>query len=564
MQLARKFFLLSAACIFYTLLCAQSVIPAFTGYAIPAEESGEDESGLFSEKDGLHNWVNTKQHIQYFFNAAATGKLSIYLFIKNDHPGNKLRITVAGSSLVVSVPAAKIFKKILAGNISIKKPGFYNLDIAALQKNGTTIADIQSIELGGEAAAGVQFNAKPRRNAASVHLKFGIPDSLKAVSFYSELTVPEGADKLYTYYMANGFKRGYFGIQVNSPTERRVIFSVWDAGTEAADRNKVPEENKVQVIAQGAGVVAGDFGNEGTGGHSHWVYNWKPGTTYKFLVTALPDSAGSATYYTGYFFIPETQQWKLVAAFKCPKDGQYLNGLYSFVEDFIGVNGQEQRKAFFGNQWVRNENGQWHEITAASFSYDATGKAGDRTDYGGGTENNQFYLWNGGFTQATATYQQVFTRTATAQAPALDLYKNADSATQAATDKKAILDAVAARQLDTTGSKDGIYYTMIKEGTGAPVQVSDTIVAFYKGALLNGQVFDETKDKPATFPLNRLIKGWQLGLPLCRTGGKIRLIIPSALAYSIRTRSPKIPPNSVLVFDIEVVQVLQAVLQSQK
>jgi FKBP-type peptidyl-prolyl cis-trans isomerase len=68
-------------------------------------------------------------------------------------------------------------------------------------------------------------------------------------------------------------------------------------------------------------------------------------------------------------------------------------------------------------------------------------------------------------------------------------------------------------------------------------------------------VFDQTNDKPATFPLNRLIKGWQIGLPACKVGGKIHLVIPSSLAYSIRTRSPKIPPNSVLVFDIEVVEV---------
>ena len=65
-------------------------------------------------------------------------------------------------------------------------------------------------------------------------------------------------------------------------------------------------------------------------------------------------------------------------------------------------------------------------------------------------------------------------------------------------------------------------------------------------------MFDQTKDKPAIFPLKRLIKGWQIGLTMCKVGGKIRLIIPSAIAYSIRSRSSKIPPNSVLVFDIEV------------
>jgi FKBP-type peptidyl-prolyl cis-trans isomerase len=50
-----------------------------------------------------------------------------------------------------------------------------------------------------------------------------------------------------------------------------------------------------------------------------------------------------------------------------------------------------------------------------------------------------------------------------------------------------------------------------------------------------------------------LIRGWQIGVPLCKVGGKIRLVIPSNLAYSIRTRAAKIPPNSILVFEIEVV-----------
>ena len=82
--------------------------------------------------------------------------------------------------------------------------------------------------------------------------------------------------------------------------------------------------------------------------------------------------------------------------------------------------------------------------------------------------------------------------------------------------------------------------------------LTDTVIARYKGALLDGEIFDQTKDKPATFPLARLIKGWQIGVPLCRVGGAIRLIIPSALAYSIRDRGYLIPPNQVLVFDIEV------------
>jgi FKBP-type peptidyl-prolyl cis-trans isomerase len=555
MPALKKCLPLLIACFCHLTVSAQVTIPAFTGYASPVENNKEEEQGLFNEKEGVQNWTDTKQQLQYYFNATSSGPLLVSLLVKNSSPGTKLQITIANKKIIVTVPPGKTFKKIAAGTFDIKNAGFYSIRIAALSKGGKTIAEIQSIELRGKASDGIQFNAKPRRNAASVHLRYAVPDTSKIVSFYSEITVPEGSDPLYTYYMACGFARGYFGIQVNSPAERRVIFSVWDAGKEEMDRNKVSDENKVQLLGKGTGVIAEGFGNEGTGGHSHLVYNWKTGDTYKFLVTALPDSSNKATIYTGYFFMPELQKWKLIAAFKAPSDGKYLGHLYSFLENFVGVNGQLQRKAFYGNQWVRTEAGQWIEITKASFSTDATGRAGDRIDYGAGAADDKFYLWNGGFQPADAKYADTFFRKAVMQSPVINFYNNADSTVQALMDKQAIFDAIASGKFDTTGSKDGLYYKILKEGTGSSVMVSDTVVAYYKGALLNAEVFDSTKDAPATFPLNRLIKGWQTGLPLCKAGGKIRLFIPSGLAYSIRTRSPKIPPNSVLVFDIEVLEV---------
>jgi FKBP-type peptidyl-prolyl cis-trans isomerase len=90
---------------------------------------------------------------------------------------------------------------------------------------------------------------------------------------------------------------------------------------------------------------------------------------------------------------------------------------------------------------------------------------------------------------------------------------------------------------------------------GEKVKNTDTVTVNYIGRLLvDGTVFDQTKSIPAKFPLNKLIKGWQIGLTNCKVGGKIKLIIPSELAYSIKSRSKAIPPNSVLVFDIEVLE----------
>src|SRR5206468_12923056 len=120
-----------------------------------------------------------------------------------------------------------------------------------------------------------------------------------------------------------------FGMQVNSQTERRIIFSVWDSGAEGVDRKKVADPDRVTLIAKGEGVNSGDFGNEGTGGHSHLVYNWKTGQRQPFLVTCKPTDA-THTIYAGYWFHPEKKQWMLISSWKAPKDGSTLHGLYSF------------------------------------------------------------------------------------------------------------------------------------------------------------------------------------------------------------------------------------------
>lgn len=173
--------------------------------------------------------------------------------------------------------------------------GYYCIKLRGISKNGSQFPSVKSFLISGEAAKGAHFNTQPRRNAASVHLRYPFPEDTKVEWFYNEVTIPQGFDPVSTFYMANGFKRGYFGIQVNSKTERWVIFSVWDSGNEAIDRNKVNDENRVKLLEKGAGVVANDFGNEGIGGHSHWVYPWVTGQTYRFLLHAQPDN-GLTTY----------------------------------------------------------------------------------------------------------------------------------------------------------------------------------------------------------------------------------------------------------------------------
>jgi hypothetical protein len=176
----------------------------------------------------------------------------------------------------------------------------------------------------------------------------------------------------------------------------------------------------VTLIAKGKNVFSGDFGNEGTGGHSHLVYDWKTGGKQRFLVTCKPTDA-THTIYAGYWFHPEEKKWMLISSWKAPKDGAYLHGLYSFVENFGGDNGLLNRKAIYGNQWLRTADGEWHEVTVATFSHDPTGR-NDRFDRFMGVENGQFFLSTGGFIPGSTKFGEKFTRPATGKAPAdLDL-----------------------------------------------------------------------------------------------------------------------------------------------
>ncbi len=290
--------------------------------------------------------------------------------------------------------------------------GYHELVLQGTARSGQDYGAIAALTLGGDAAAGAQFNLKPRRNAASVHLSYPTDKDAQGTAFYNEVTVR--AEPRWTYYMACGFQRGYFGIQVNSDTERRVIFSVWDSGGEATDRAKVDAPDRVTLVAKGEGVVAGDFGNEGTGAHSHLVYPWTAGTTYRFLVTAKPD--GTRTDYSGWFWFPERKAWGLIATFRAPRDGGGLRGLYSFAENFTGANGDQRRCAEFGNQWLRTASG-WTELLGARFSHDQTGEA-DRRDRAAGVVDGRFYLATGGFVDEPLPSGALLHRPALLKAPA--------------------------------------------------------------------------------------------------------------------------------------------------
>jgi FKBP-type peptidyl-prolyl cis-trans isomerase FkpA len=253
-----------------------------------------------------------------------------------------------------------------------------------------------------------------------------------------------------------------------------------------------------RVVALAMGTTNSKFGLD------YFNYAWKEGITYKLMVAMAADSASQTSLYSAYIFLPEENKWKLLGSRRHPF---YRYKLFE-PSIFLKAHKKSEGQLIIGDVWCQRSNGSWRNM-----------KDGNPPP------------------------------------PVINYFGHIDSVAQRQIDIKMITDSIAAGKTDATKNIDGVYYAILKEGTGKQVSVNDTVVAHYKGYLFaDGKVFDQTADKPATFPLKRLIKAWQIGVPLLKVGGKIKLVIPSDMAYSIRTRAAKIPPNSILVFEIEVIE----------
>lgn len=397
------------------------------------------QENIILSQEGNARWSSPATVVATWFKTNSGGELKVSLRARSVSGSSEMTIRYDGQEQQVTIPEGMVFRDLPVVTFRVKGPGYQRLELQGVTRAGGVFAEVAGVLIGGEAASGKVWFIKDEfywgQRGPSVHLTYTVPGEAGDVRwFYNEVTIPEGEDVVGSYFMANGFAEGYFGIQVNSATERRILFSVWSPYS-TDDPREIPEEQRIKLLRKGEGVTTGEFGNEGSGGQSYLVYPWKAGVTYSFLLEAIPETAWAegeagdingitpapgSTRYTAWFREKGSGSWRLMASFSRPQTTTWVARPHSFLENFIPESGQYTRKGYYGNQWAGNREGKWCELTEARFTVDNTGRKEARLDFSGGVEEGRFFLKNCGFFNETTPADSRFTRPATGERPEID------------------------------------------------------------------------------------------------------------------------------------------------
>lgn len=393
-----------AKLLFWSLfMCAAQIANAESNgsWSIPAGGNSYLVNQDAEAGRGKAIWQTTSDYYLFFFHSNRTCEADVALNLAVERGTSQLKVTIGSKDFTLKA-SGKDPHLVKIGKAKLDS-GYTRVEIHGIKKEGAVFAALKSLEIAsktpGLELSYVKDNIDNRfywgRRGPSVHLNYVLPEGAEVEYFYNELTVPVGQDPIGSYFMANGFGEGYFGMQVNGPEERRLLFSVWSP-YRTDKPGEIPESDRIVLLAKGEGVHAGEFGNEGSGGQSYLKYPWKAGVAYRFLLKGTPDGKGN-TVFSAWFNDPEEAKWLLIASFRRPKTDHYLTRLHSFLENFIDTNGYLGRKCQYANAWCIEKNGRWFPLTKARFTGDDIARRGYRLDYAGGTEGNHFYLQNGGF-----------------------------------------------------------------------------------------------------------------------------------------------------------------------
>ncbi|WP_443936935.1 DUF3472 domain-containing protein [Pedobacter sp. MW01-1-1] len=430
MNLLKRSFLLIVGTLYFGITTnAQNTISLPVGGNFYSSKSILENAPRIITNNGIRNWTDASESISAYFRIAKPGTINIAFDDKPIVEGEStISFSILQKGTKITLTETKEYNQAI-GEWNIKDTGYVCLTIKGIKKSSNYFPSFKSLKISGTAidskTAFVPNNEGNffhwGRRGPSVHLNYLQPNTVNAEWFYTEITVPTNEDKIGSYFMACGFGEGYFGMQVNSPTERRVLFSVWSPFT-TNDPKSIPDSHKIKLLKKGENVNAKDFGGEGSGGQSFLKYTWKAGNTYKFLLHGKPDT-DSTTTYTAYFFSPENKSWQLIASFKRPLTKTYLKRFHSFLENFSPEQGDKSRKGLYNNQWICDDKGNWMELTRARFTTDETGAKGYRMDYAGGVDNGSFFMKDGGFFNTFTKPGTIFYRPASGKQPVIDFTK---------------------------------------------------------------------------------------------------------------------------------------------
>ena len=385
-----------------------------------------EPGGNSAQRNGTVAWDDPAAVFSVFFHVDRAAELDLAVTAATRNGRAIIKTCVAEKCFETVIEAADP-SDLKIGHISVQEPGYVRVDLQGVERAGDAFGELKNLLISSDTdSLKVDFVRNNDggmfywgRRGPSVHLGYQVPRDVDLRYAYSEITVPEGQDPIGTFYMANGFGQGYFGMQVNGPEERRVLFSIWSPFKTDNPRD-IPADQRIVALARGPKVHIGEFGNEGSGGQSYLVYPWKSGRTYRFLTKVVPDGKGN-TVYTSWFGDKAANEWFLIASFRRPQTDTHLRGFHSFLESFDPSRGHIGRRAFYGNVWVRDVDNHWHECKQARFTVDPTGGNRHRLDFTGGSEGSRFFLRNCGFFSETGNPGEVHTRdTSGAQKPEVD------------------------------------------------------------------------------------------------------------------------------------------------
>ena len=371
------------------------------------------------QRKGNLVWGAKEDVYSVYFHVDRPADLQLSVRARVPEGRSRLQVRVGEKVLPTSITGAELATHAL-GRVKVTEPGYVRVAIKGTTRTASVYAEVQTLIVASD-TAGLKVDYVRNndgnmfywgRRGPSVHLRYEVPAKRDLRYGYSEITVPKGQDPIGSYFMANGFGEGYFGFQVNSARERRILFSVWSPFKTDNPRD-IPKDQRIVALGKGPKVHVGKFGNEGSGGQSYLVYPWKAGVTYRFLTEVKPDGLGN-TIYTSWFGDKSSGELQLIASFRRPKTDTHFRGFHSFLESFSPTFGHVGRRAFYGNVWVCDTENTWHECTRARLSVDATGRGRHRLDFSGGSDGKRFFMRNCGFFSNTGEPGKTFTRGSTA------------------------------------------------------------------------------------------------------------------------------------------------------